>query len=72
MENEKNDIKFIIIVGWILNIISLIFILVIFGIGGIIFGILLVKNKEKTHGFIMISCAVIFSVIGILFGYMTY
>lgn len=64
MENEKNDIKFIIIVGWILNIISLIFI-------PVIFGILLVKNKEKTHGFIMISCAVIFSVIGILFCYLT-
>ena len=69
-QNQKNNIKFISITGWILNILALFFIPVVFGIGGIIFGTLLIKNGEKNHGISMIIVAIIFAVLGVSFGYL--
>lgn len=69
-QNQKNNIKFISITGWILNILALFFIPVVFGIGGIISGTLLIKNGEKNHGTSMIIVAIIFAILGVSFGYL--
>lgn len=71
MSQRRQDSKvFILAIGWIFIVISLIFLPPVFGLLGIIAGILLIKLGKKQYGFIMIIFAILFAILGILFGYL--
>lgn len=66
---KPNNTTLFTILGWICAAISLFFIPILFGIGGVVFGALLARNElTKTRGIVLIVFSVIFAFIGVIVG----
>jgi len=67
-KNKNNNVQLFIILGWISTALSVLFIPILFGAGGVIFGYLLRTKGQVQHGTIMIIAAVACAILGFLLG----
>lgn len=67
-QQNKDNTQLFIILGWICTGISLIFIPILFGAGGVIFGYLLRSKGKVQHGTIMMIAGVACAILGVLLG----
>ncbi|PNZ14845.1 hypothetical protein [Staphylococcus simiae] len=68
-QKDNNTLVFIIL-GWVFSVLSLLFLPIVFGPAGVVFGALTISKGKKTHGIIIIVAAIIFALIGFTLGYM--
>lgn len=66
--NNSNNITLFTILGWISTVISLLFVPILFGAGGVIFGYLLRSKGQVQHGTIMMIAAIACGLFGTVFG----
>ncbi|MBU5271784.1 hypothetical protein ACN9VA_06085 [Staphylococcus caprae] len=66
-QNERSTLVFIIL-GWVFSVISLLFLPIVFGIAGIVFGALTISRGKKVHGIIIIVAAIVFALLGTVLG----
>ncbi|MFW3529331.1 hypothetical protein ACN9U4_00515 [Staphylococcus caprae] len=66
-QNERSTLLFIIL-GWVFSVISLLFLPIVFGIAGIVFGALTISRGKKVHGIIIIVAAIVFALLGTVLG----
>lgn len=70
-QQNKDNTQLFIILGWVCTAISLIFIPILFGAGGVIFGYLLRSKGQVQHGTIMMIAAVACALLGFILGMAT-
>ncbi|MEB6838028.1 hypothetical protein [Staphylococcus simulans] len=70
-EQKKDNTQLFIILGWICTALSLIFIPILFGAGGVIFGYLLRSKNQVQHGTIMMIAAIACAILGFVLGMAT-
>ncbi|MBO1199547.1 hypothetical protein J3T65_08375 [Staphylococcus simiae] len=68
-QKDNNTLVFIIL-GWVFSVLSLLFLPIVFGPAGVVFGALTISKGKKTHGIIIIVAAIVFALIGFALGYM--
>ena len=67
-EQKKDNTQLFINLGWICTALSLLFIPILFGAGGVIFGYLVRNNGETQHGTIMMIAAAACGIFGVILG----
>ncbi|HJG40238.1 hypothetical protein [Staphylococcus sp. GDB20D115P1] len=70
-QQNKDNTQLFIILGWVCTAISLIFVPILFGAGGVIFGYLLRSKGQVQHGTIMMIAAVACALLGFILGMAT-
>lgn len=66
--NNSNNVTLFIILGWISTAVSLLFVPILFGAGGVIFGYLLRSKGQVQHGTIMMIAAIACGIFGVVLG----
>lgn len=67
-QQNKDNTQLFIILGWICTAMSLLFIPILFGAGGVIFGYLLRNKGQVQHGTIMMIAAIACAILGFVLG----
>ena len=70
-QQNKDNTQLFIILGWVCTAISLIFVPILFGAGGVIFGYLLRSKGQVQHVTIMMIAAVACALLGFILGMAT-
>ncbi|WP_436956168.1 hypothetical protein [Staphylococcus sp. AS1337] len=67
-QQNKDNTQLFIILGWVCTAMSLLFIPILFGAGGVIFSYLLRNKGQVQHGTIMMIAAIACAILGFVLG----